>query len=181
MTVHKATSSSEGSKARIKASVSISAVIALALLAWWFDPDWLYGWLKVLHVVAVISWMVGLFYLPRLFVYHAEAEAGGEPAATFVIMEQRLVKVIMNPAMMVSWAAGLWLAWSGFGFSGLWLWIKIAAVIGLTVFHIFLSRSARRFALGQNSMTARQWRMANEIPTVLMILVVIMVIIKPFT
>jgi len=175
-----ATSAGEGSKARGKAYLSIAVVAGLAVMAWWFDPDWLYGWLKVLHVVAVISWMVGLFYLPRLFVYHAEAPAGSEPATTFVVMEQRLVKVIMTPAMMISWVAGLWLAWSGFGFLGLWLWIKIAAVIGLTVFHVFLSRSAKRFARGENTWTARQWRMANEIPTVLMIVVVIMVIIKPF-
>ena len=180
MTIAPATSGSEGRKARRKAYVSIAVVVGLALLAWWFDPAWLYGWIKVLHVVAVISWMVGLFYLPRLFVYHADADPAGEPAATFVVMEQRLVKVIMTPAMMVSWAAGLWLAWSGFGFYGLWLWIKIAGVVGLTVFHVFLSRSARRFARSENSMTARQWRMANEIPTVLMILVVAMVIIKPF-
>ena len=176
----KATSASEGGKARVKAYGSIALLVLLAAMAWWFDPSWLYGWLKVLHVVAVISWMVGLFYLPRLFVYHADAEAGGEPAATFVVMEQRLVKVIMTPAMIVSWVVGLWLAWSGFGFLGLWLWIKIAGVVGLTVFHIFLSRSARKFAAGQNTMTARQWRMANEIPTVLMIVVIIMVIIKPF-
>lgn len=176
-----ATSRREGSKARTKAYASIAVVVVMAVAAWWFDPDWLYGWLKVLHVVAVISWMVGLFYLPRLFVYHADAEHGGEPAATFVVMEERLVKVIMNPAMMVSWVVGLWLAWSGFGFMGAWLWIKIAAVVGLTVFHVFLSRSARNFVAGENTMTARQWRMANEIPTVLMILVVIMVIIKPFS
>ncbi len=175
-----ATSTSEGGKARRKAFASIGAVVVVAVLAWWYDPAWLYGWIKVLHVVAVISWMVGLFYLPRLFVYHTDTETGGESAATFVVMEQRLVKVIMTPAMMISWAAGLWLAWSGFGFSGLWLWIKIAAVVGLTVFHVFLSRSACRFAAGKNTMTARQWRMANEIPTVLMIIVVIMVIIKPF-
>lgn len=180
MTIDPATSGIEGRKARSKAYLSIAVVVMLALAAWWFEPDWLYAWLKVLHVVAVISWMVGLFYLPRLFVYHADAAADGEPAATFVVMEQRLIKVIMNPAMMVSWVIGLWLAWSGFAFSGLWLWIKIAAVVGLTVFHVYLSRSARRFAAGENTMTARQWRMANEIPTVLMILVVIMVIIKPF-
>lgn len=180
MNTDRATSRQEGRKAGIKAYASMSAVVLLAVVAWWLEPAWLYGWLKVLHIVAVISWMVGLFYLPRLFVYHADAAATGEPAATFVIMEQRLVKVIMNPAMMVSWGVGLWLAWSGFAFLGVWLWIKIVAVIGLTMFHVFLSRAARRFAAGENTMTARQWRMANEIPTVLMILVVIMVIIKPF-
>jgi putative membrane protein len=102
------------------------------------SAGWLYDWLKVLHIVAVISWMVGLFYLPGLFVYHADAAAGVRASETFVIMEQRLVKVIMNPAMMVSWVVGLWLAWDGFGFMGVWLWIKIAAVIGLTAFHVFL-------------------------------------------
>lgn len=165
----------------MKASLATVIVVGLALAAWWFDPVWLYDWLKVLHVVAVISWMVGLFYLPRLFVYHADAPAAGEPGLTFIIMEQRLIRVIMAPAMMVSWGAGLWLAWSGFEFYGLWLWIKIGVVIGLTIFHVFLSRSARRFAEGKNTLTARQWRMANEIPTLLMILVVIMVIIKPFS
>jgi putative membrane protein len=181
LSVDAATSAGEGRKARGKAYGSIAVVVGLAALGLWFQPGWLYDWIKVLHIVAVISWMVGLFYLPRLFVYHADAAAGSEPAETFVIMEQRLVKVIMNPAMMVSWAAGLWLAWDGFGFMGVWLWIKIAAVIGLTAFHVFLSRSARRFASGTNQMTARQWRMANEIPTVLMILVIILVIIKPFS
>lgn len=176
-----ATSGSEGRKAGRKAMVAIAIVLVLAVGAWWLQPGWLYPWIKVLHVVAVISWMVGLFYLPRLFVYHADAGSAGEPAATFVVMEQRLLKVIMGPAMMVSWVAGLWLAWSGFGFSGLWLWLKIAGVIGLTGFHVFLSRAAKRFARGENAMTARQWRMANEIPTILLVVVIIMVIIKPFS
>lgn len=181
MSTDAATSAGEGKKARGKAYLSIAGVFGLAALGLWYDPPWLYDWLKVLHIVAVISWMVGLFYLPRLFVYHADAETGSEPSETFVVMERRLIKVIMNPAMMVSWVVGLWLAWSGFAFLGVWLWVKIAAVIGLTVFHVFLSRAARRFASGSNHMSARQWRMANEIPTVLMILVIIMVIIKPFS
>lgn len=181
MSDDRAISGDEGRKAGRKAYASITIVVLAALAAWWFEPPWLYEWIKVLHIVAVISWMVGLFYLPRLFVYHADASETGEPSDTFVVMERRLVKVIMNPAMMVSWGAGLWLAWSGFAFSGAWLWIKIAAVIGLTGFHVFLSRAARRFSEGRNTLTARQWRMANEIPTVLMIVAVIMVIIKPFS
>jgi putative membrane protein len=89
-------------------------------------PVWLYDWLKVLHITAVISWMVGLFYLPRLFVYHADAAtAGSEPAETFVIMERRLIKVIMNPAMMVSWAARALACLERVCVDGLWLWIKI--------------------------------------------------------
>jgi putative membrane protein len=94
----RATSQAEGSKARTKAYVSIAVVVLAALAAWWFQPGWLYGWLKVLHIVAVISWMVGLFYLPRLFVYHADAAAGSEPSTTFVVMEQRLVKVEVENA-----------------------------------------------------------------------------------
>lgn len=181
MAVDRATSADEGRKAAVKAGVSIAAVAGAALFAVLVNPPWLYGWIKVLHVIAVISWMVGLFYLPRLFVYHADAAAGGEADETFRIMERRLLKVIMGPAMMISWAAGLWLAWAGFGFSGPWLWLKIAAVIGLTVFHVFLGRAARAFSAGRNEWSARQWRMINEVPTILMILAIVLVIIKPFS
>lgn len=177
----RATSASEGRKAGTKAYASIALVLLLALAALVYQPPWLYEWIKVLHVVAVISWMVGLFYLPRLFVYHVEQAPGSETARTFVIMEGRLLKVIMAPAMMVSWGAGLFLAWQGFGFSGPWLWVKLAAVFGLTAFHVHLGRAARRFAAGENRTTARHWRMMNEIPTLLMIVAVIMVIVKPFS
>jgi putative membrane protein len=181
MEAPKAASASEGHRARGKAFASIAAVVAIAVAAVVLDPPWLYDWIKVLHVVAVISWMVGLFYLPRLFVYHADHAAGSETARTFVIMEGRLLKVIMAPAMMVSWGAGLFLAWHGFGFLGGWLWAKIALVIGLTGFHVYLSRAARRFAAGETPHDARRWRMLNEIPTLLMIGAVIMVIVKPFS
>ena len=177
--VDKATSAEEGRKAGWKAGLAIVGVIAAALAGMIINPPWLYGWMKVLHLVAVISWMVGLFYMPRLFVYHADSVIGGEADVTFRIMERRLLKVIMGPAMMVSWAVGLWLAYDGFGFSGLWLWVKIAGVAGLTAFHVFLGKAVRDFAAGKNHRTARQWRMLNEIPTVLMILVIIMVVIKP--
>lgn len=177
----RATSASEGRRARGKAFASIAAVVAIAVAAIVFNPPWLYDWIKVLHVVAVISWMVGLFYLPRLFVYHADHAPESETARTFVVMESRLLKVIMAPAMMVSWGAGLFLAWQGFGFLGIWLWAKIALVVGLTGFHVYLSRAARRFAAGENTNDARRWRMLNEIPTLLMIGAVIMVIVKPFS
>ena len=176
-----ATDEAEGRRARRKASFSILAVLILAAAGIYFQPPWLYPWLKVLHVIAVISWMAGLLYLPRIFVYHADADPGSELAYTFAIMEQRLLKVIMAPAMMITWAAGLMLAWTGFGFSGFWLWIKILAVCGLTAFHLYLRRSARNFAAGHNVVPARRWRMYNEIPTVLMIIAVIMVIVKPFS
>lgn len=176
-----ATGAHAGARARRRAFLAIAMVVGLAVVAWWFEPVWLYGWIKVLHIVAAISWMAGLLYLPRLFVYHADAEPGCEPADTLMIMEARLFKVIMTPAMVVTWFAGLWLAWSGFGYTGFWLWIKIASIVGLTVFHSFLGRSAGRFAVGKNNISARQWRMMNEIPTVLMIVAIIMVIIKPFS
>jgi len=174
------TGKTEGRRASVKALATVAILVVLAIAGMVFNPPWLYDWIKVLHVAAVISWMVGLFYLPRLFVYHSEAQRGSEPAATFEIMERRLIKVIMGPAMMVSWLAGLWLAWDGFAFVGVWLWLKLAFVVGLTVFHVLLSKAARRFAAGENSLTARQWRMMNEVPTVLMLLALIMVVVKPF-
>lgn len=177
----KAASAAEGHRARRKALVWVTVVVALAVVALVLDPPWLYDWIKVLHVVAVISWMVGLFYLPRLFVYHSDHEPDSDTAKTFVVMEGRLLKVIMAPAMTISWVAGLYLAWAGFGFSGIWLWCKIIAVVALTAFHVYLARSARRFAAGDRWTTARSWRMMNEIPTVLMVVIVIMVIVKPFS
>jgi protoporphyrinogen IX oxidase len=177
----KATSAPEGRKAARRAAFWIVTVVVLAVLGILFQPPWLYDWLKVLHVVALISWMVGLFYLPRLFVYHSDCELDSETDRTFVVMESRLLKVIMTPAMVVTWGAGLMLAWLGFGFIGLWLWLKIGLVVGLTGFHHYLGASARRFAAGERPGSARQWRMRNEIPTLLMIGVIILVIIKPFS
>ncbi len=177
----KAVSASEGRKAARKAAFWIVTVVVLAVLAILFQPPWLYEWLKVLHVIALISWMVGLFYLPRIFVYHTDCEPDSETDKTFVVMESRLLKVIMGPAMVVTWGAGLALAWLGFGFIGLWLWLKILFVVGLTGFHHYLAKSAKRFAAGERPGTARQWRMRNEIPTILMIGIVIFVIIKPFS
>ncbi|PWW00551.1 putative membrane protein [Hoeflea marina] len=174
------TGAAEGRKARNKAFASIALVLVLAGAGIVYQPEWIYPWLKVLHVAAVISWMVGLFYLPRIFVYHSEADRDGDAASTFAVMEARLLKVIMRPAMLVVWGSGLWLAWKGFGFYGPWLWVKIAAVVGLTAFHGFLSQATRRFASGSNRFTARQWRMVNEIPTLLMLVALIMVIVKPF-
>lgn len=171
----------EGRRARNKAFGWIAVVMVLAIAGVFYQPGWIYPWLKVLHVAAVISWMVGLFYLPRIFVYHSEADPDGTTSSTFSVMETRLIKVIMTPAMLVAWASGLWLAWNGFEFSGIWLWIKIGAVVGLTLFHMYLSGAAKRFGSGTNPLTARQWRMLNEIPTVLMLLALVMVIVKPFS
>lgn len=175
-----ATDAKEGLRARRKARVAILAVSMLALTALYFQPPWLYPWLKVLHVIAVISWMAGLLYLPRIFVYHADAEPGSELAATLSVMENRLLKVIMAPAMGIAWAAGLMLAWQGFGFYGIWLWIKILAVCAMSAFHLYLRYAASEFSAGRNRVPARRWRLYNEIPTVLMVVIVIMVIVKPF-
>lgn len=154
------------------------AVCVIGLFIW--RPAGLDLWIKAAHIVAVIAWMAGLLYLPRLFVYHTDAEAGSLQSETFKVMEARLLKVIMRPAMMVTWVLGLWLAYSSFAFQGGWLWAKIAAVVGLTAVHIGFSRAARDFAADHRPRSARHWRLMNEAPTVLMITIVILVVVKPF-
>jgi putative membrane protein len=141
------------------------------------DPD---SWIKALHVIAVISWMAGLFYLPRLFIYHTESQPGSAQSDTFIVMERRLLKIIMNPAMMISWAAGLWLAWSLYQFHGGWLHVKLLCVVLMTAAHMHFAKAVRQFSENQRVRTTRYWRLANEVPTVLMIVIVIMVIVKPF-
>lgn len=142
----------------------------------------LYLWIKALHVVAVIAWMAGLFYLPRLFVYHAEA-AGSEPVLrrTFVVMERKLMKLIMTPAMVLTWAAGLILIAMGmFDWAAGWAWVKLAAVLGMTGMHGWLELRRKEFAAERNSRSGRTYRLANEVPTVLMLVIVVMVIVRPF-
>ena len=140
----------------------------------------LYPWTKALHVISMIAWMAGMFYLPRLFVYHASAERGSAQSETFKVMERRLYRAIINPAMLVTWAAGMWLAWKGFGFSGGWLHGKIALVVVMSGVHGYLGGAVRRFAEDRNEKPARHWRIVNEVPTALMIAIVILVIVKPF-
>lgn len=137
-------------------------------------------WIKSLHVVAVISWMAGLLYLPRLFVYHAGVEAGSEASETFKVMERRLFRFIMRPAMGVAWIAGLWLAWSSFGFRGGWLHAKIALVVLMSVHHEFQGRWLGEFARDERVRSARFFRVQNEVPTLLMLVIVVLVIVKPF-
>ena len=163
---------------RIAVALAIVA-LAFALLVWW-EPSGLYLWFKAIHVVAVIAWMAGMLYLPRLFVYHADTARGSQQSETFKVMERRLLRGIINPAMVVSWALGLWLAWKGFGFQGGWLYVKLAGVVALSACHGYLSAAVRRFARDENVKPARHWRLVNEIPTLLMIVIVIMVIVKPF-
>ena len=130
--------------------------------------------------VSVIAWMAGMFYLPRLLVYHTDVPKGSESSELFKVMERRLLRVIINPAMIFSCVFGLWLAWSGFGLMGGWLHVKIAAVLGLSAFHGYLSKSVRDFAADRNTKSSRHWRMMNEVPTLLMVVIVILVILKPF-
>ena len=139
--------------------------------------DW-YAWIKAVHVMAVISWMAGLFYLPRLFVYHAEAS---EPVLkdTFKVMERRLYHAIMWPAMIVAWAAGVMLI-AIIGFQGVWLHVKLMMVILLTLYHFLLGRHLSRFAQDAEAHTSRYFRVINEVPTLLMVVIVIMVVVKPF-
>lgn len=140
----------------------------------------MYLWIKSLHVIAIIAWMAGLLYLPRLFVYHCEAEKGSVQSETFKIMERRLLKAIMNPAMIVAWAAGLYLAWDANLWLDRWFMAKFACVLGLTFLHHMLVRDVKRFAADANERPQRYYRILNEVPTLLMIGIVIFVIVKPF-
>lgn len=167
-------------KATIRAVAAIVATAALAGLLLWVDPGAYYAWIKAIHVIAVISWMAGMLYLPRLFVYHVAAEKGSTQSETFKVMERRLLRAIINPAMTVAWVFGLWLAWKGFGFAGGWLHAKLAAVLVMSGVHGYLSAAVRKFAEDRNEKTARHWRIVNEIPTLLMIAIVVLVIVKPF-
>jgi len=141
------------------------------------DP---YLWIKALHVIAIIAWMAALLYLPRLFVYHAVTTPGSEQSETFKVMERRLLKAIANPAMAVAWIAGLILVWKGGWMSSGWLHGKLAMVIALSAVHGMLAKRVRVFAEDRNDRSQRYFRILNEVPTVLMIAIVILVIVKPF-
>ena len=141
-----------------------------------------HSWIKAIHIMAVISWMAGMFYLPRLFVYHAErAEVGSEMDQTFQIMEYKLLRLIINPAMTVAWIAGLtMLAMGAFDWGSVWSWAKIIAVLLMSGFHGWLSKRRKEFAIGANTRSGRVYRLANEVPTVLMVVIVVAVIVRPF-
>ncbi|MGR3492580.1 MAG: protoporphyrinogen oxidase HemJ [Shimia sp.] len=142
-----------------------------------------YPWIKVGHLASVIAWMAGLFYLPRLFVYHAErASAGGELDATFQVMEDKLYRLIMMPAMITTWTFGLILTITPgiVVWAAPWPWIKLVAVVAMTVVHIWCGKRMREFATGTNTRTGRTYRWANEAPTLLMLVILIAVIVRPF-
>lgn len=137
------------------------------------------GAIKVLHILAIISWMAGLLYLPRLFVYHALQKPESDASALFIVMERRLYRAIMTPAMVVAWISGLYLAWFSFQFQGGWLHAKLALVLAMSIHHGFQGRWRRAFAEERNVHSGRFFRMQNEVPTLLMVGIVILVILKP--
>ena len=145
--------------------------------------DGLYLWIKALHVVAVISWMAAMLYLPRLFVYHASLVPGPHAQAqseTFKVMERRLLKAIMTPAMIVTWILGLWLAWQSGYYAAPWLHAKFALVLAMSGVHGFLARTVKDFAADRNTRGPNFYRVINEVPTLLMIGIVILAIVKPW-
>lgn len=141
-----------------------------------------YLWIKALHVMSVIAWMAGLLYLPRLFVYHCDAEAGSAQSETFKVMERRLLRAIMNPAMIAAYVfGGLMLATPGaIDWGAGWIWLKLAMVGGLTVVHHVCGYARKAFAENRNRRPARYYRIINEVPALMMVVIVICVIVKPF-
>ncbi len=138
------------------------------------------AWIKALHIIAVISWMAGMFYLPRLFVYHVDAPAGSAQSETFKTMERRLLKLIVNPAMIVTWLTGPWLAYADGYFSAPWLHAKLALVLAMSALHGYFARLVKTFAADRNVRPARFYRILNEAPTLLMAVIVVLVVVKPF-
>ena len=142
-----------------------------------------YPWVKSLHVISVIAWMAGLFYLPRLYVYHVEQVGHGGPTDTmFQAMERRLLRAIMSPAMVAAWAFGLMLVFTPgvVDWSMVWPWAKAAAVLAMTWFHHWLGLRRKEFLSGPSAFTGRQFRMMNEVPTLLLLVIVFSVIARPF-
>jgi protoporphyrinogen IX oxidase len=140
----------------------------------------MYEWIKAFHIIAVIAWMAGMLYLPRLFVYHSVAEPGSGQSETFKVMERRLLKAIINPAMIATWVLGLWLAWDGNWYMSHWLAAKVALVLAMSAVHGFFVRWVNDFAHDRNRHPQKFYRIVNEVPTILMIFIVFLVVLKPF-
>ena len=143
----------------------------------------MYPWLKAGHIISVISWMAGIFYLPRLFVHHSEkVEVPSQTDRLFFMMESKLLKVIMTPAMLATWGFGLSLAVipGVLDWSDIWPWVKLMSIIAMTWFHFWLAKRQRDFELGDNQLTGKTYRIMNEVPTVLLLVIVIMVVVRPF-
>jgi putative membrane protein len=173
----------QGSKSgnpAVRAGVALGVTAVAVALVFTFVGRGAYEWIKALHVIAIISWMAGMLYLPRLFVYHCEAPKGSVQSETFKVMERRLLRAIINPAMIASWVLGLWLVWAGGFHKSGWFLAKLALVIALSALHGHLSATVRAFAENRNTRDQRYYRILNEVPTVLMIAIVILVVVKPF-
>lgn len=174
------TTAVEEKSAAARAGSALVVTVAVTALVIWLFGDAAYLWVKSIHVVAIISWMAGLLYLPRLFIYHCDAEKGSVQSETFKVMERRLYRLIVNPAMVISWVLGLWLGYAGGHFGSGWFHAKLALVVLLSAVHGYFGGAVRRFAKDRNDKPPRFWRMVNEVPTILMIGIVILVIVKPF-
>ena len=140
----------------------------------------MYEWIKALHVISVIAWMAGLFYLPRLYVYHTQVPVGSDRSELFKVMERRLLRAIMNPAMIGTWVFGLWTAYNYDVWMQPWFHAKAVLVLVLSEFHHRAARWRKDFEADRNTRSERFYRIANEVPTVLMVVIVILVIVKPF-
>ena len=163
---------------RVMAAVAVTAVLVAALAVW--QPANLYPWVKAVHVMAVIAWMAGMLYLPRLFVYHCGAEPGSVQSETFKVMERRLLRGIMTPAMIAVWVLGLWMVYAGGWLPAGWFHGKLTLVLAMSGLHGAFARWTADFATDRNRHSDRFYRIANEVPAVLMIGIVILVVIKPF-
>ena len=159
--------------------IGLSATAALVGVLLWWQPDRLYDWVKAVHVIAVISWMAGMLYLPRLFIYHCEAEPGSRQSETFKVMERRLLRIIINPAMIAAWLLGLWLAWRGGWFVAPWLQAKLVLALAMSALHGILVKHVKNFAADRDRRSSKYYRILNEIPTVLMVFIVILAVVKP--
>lgn len=144
--------------------------------------DSLYHWIKALHIIAMIAWMAGMLYLPRLFVYHTQVQKGSEASELFKIMERRLLRFIINPAMIVTWGAGLWLVNYTNALNpvnGMWMHWKFTMLVGMQIVHALLARHRRQFANDTNQKSTRYYRILNEVPTLLLIAIVVLVVVRP--
>lgn len=164
----------------MRAAVALAVTVAAIGLAMLVLGDRAYEWGKAVHVIAIISWMAGMLYLPRLFIYHCDAPKGSQQSETFKVMEQRLLRIIMNPAMVIAWVLGVWLAWKAQFFTSGWFHAKLTLALLLSGVHGYFSAAVRAFAEDRNTKPTRHWRIVNEAPTLLMIGIVILVIVKPF-
>lgn len=164
----------------LRIGIGLMATAAAVALLFALRPSEFYDWLKAAHVVAVIAWMAGMLYLPRLFVYHAGVEPGSPTSATFKVMEGRLLRVIVNPAMVATWVLGLWLAWDAGWLTSGWFHAKLALVVVLSGIHGLFARWVGDFANDRNTRSERFYRVINEVPTVIMIAVVVLAVVKPF-